>query len=62
MAHIKQNPGWKAGVSRNQLVGCLQSPVTPSDMQAQMLAARFPMSASVAHEVARLCFMEARND
>tara|TARA_R110000868_G_scaffold361248_1_gene623235 strand:+ start:2321 stop:2509 length:189 start_codon:yes stop_codon:yes gene_type:complete len=62
MDYKKQNPGGEAGVSRNQLGGCLQSPVTPSDLQVQMLAARFRMSASVAHEVARLCFLEARND
>lgn len=57
-----QNPGVQAGASRNQLTGWLQSPFTTSESQVQMLACCFCLSLSMAQDIARLCFGEARND
>jgi hypothetical protein len=58
-----QNPGWRAGASRNQLVGWLLTSFTASERQAQTLADRFAFSPWMARDVARLCFGEGhRND
>jgi hypothetical protein len=62
MAQQKQNPGWRAGASRNQLSGWLPLSPTASDQQAQMLATHFRLSPSTARAVARHCFGEAAND
>ena len=62
MAAHMQNPGWRAGASRNQLVGWLHPSLTALDWQAQILASRFCLSPSMARETARLCFGEASND
>lgn len=58
MRHKKQNPGWRAGASRNQLVGWLQLSPTASERQAQTLASRFCLSPWMARDMARLCFGE----
>ena len=60
-AHM-QNPGWRAGASRNQLSGWLHSSPTASDWQAQTLASRFCLSPWLAREMALLCFGEAHHD
>lgn len=58
-----QNPGLAPRASRDLLCsGWSHRPSTASDSQAQMLAARFCVSASLARDLARLCFGEARND
>lgn len=58
-----QNPGWRAGASRDQVCGSgSHSSSTVTDWQAQMLACRFSLPPSMAREVARLCFGEAGND
>jgi hypothetical protein len=57
-----QNPGWRAGASRNQLGGWLLPTSTGSDWRAQMLASRFCLSPWMARDMARLCFGEGRND
>lgn len=58
-----QNPGGQAGVSRDLLCsGWSHPPSTASDWQAQTLASRFCLSPSMARDLARLCFGEARND
>jgi hypothetical protein len=36
-----QNPGWRAGASRDQLGGCSLPVTTATDRQAQLLAGRF---------------------
>jgi len=54
----KQNPGWQAGASRNQLGGWLHHSSNPSERQAQILASRFCVSPSMARDLARLCFGE----
>ena len=53
-----QNPGQKAGASRNQLGGWLHSPSTASDRQAQLIASRICLSPWMARDMARLCFGE----
>lgn len=58
----KQNPGWLAGASRNQLGGWLQCSLTASGWRAQMLASRFCLSTWMARDMARLCFGEGRDD
>ena len=58
----KQNPGWQAGASRNQLGRCLHYFPTASEHQTQMLTCRFCLSPSVARDVARLCFGEPYHD
>ena len=63
MGSKMQNPGWRAGASRNQLRGWLQSSPTAPERQAQTLACRFCLSPSMARDMARLCFGEGcRND
>ena len=62
MAAHMQNPGGQAGASRNQLGGWLQTSSTALGWQAQMLAARFHLSPSMARDIARLCFGEGSND
>ncbi len=62
MAAQIQNPGWRAGASRNQLVGWLHPFPTASERQAQMLACRFCLSPSMARDLARLCFGERCHD
>lgn len=58
-----RNPGGQAGASRDLLcVGWSHRPSTASNSQAQMLASRFCLSPSMARDLARLCFGEARND
>ena len=57
-----QNPGGRAGASRNQLGGWLHSSLTALDWRAQMLAARFSLSPWMARDMARLCFGEGCND
>jgi|JI10StandDraft_1071094.scaffolds.fasta_scaffold92724_5 hypothetical protein len=58
-----QNPGGcNAGASRNQLGGWLQSPLTASEWQAQLLCRCFGMSQPLAHDMARLCFGEGSHD
>lgn len=58
----KQNPGWRAGASRNQLGGWLHTPLTPAERQAQLLTARFCVSRHTARLLAVHCFGEAAND
>lgn len=53
-----QNPGWRAGVSRDQLGCCSRSPFTATDWQAQFIASRCGLPPSMAREVARHCFGE----
>lgn len=62
MAAHMQNPGLKAGASRNQLGGWLLSSLTATDRQAQLFAGRFVLSPPLARDVARLCFGEVAND
>lgn len=62
MSLKKQNPGWRAGASRNQLGRCLHISPIPSERQAQMLAYRFCLAPSTARVVARLCFGEQCHD
>ena len=62
MAAHMQNPGWRAGASRNQLGRWLLPSLTAADRQAQLLARRFVLSPPLARDVARLCFGEAAND
>ena len=62
MVAQKQNPGWRAGASRDQLVGWLHPFPTASERQAQMLACRFCLSPSMARDLARLCFGERCHD
>ena len=57
-----QNPGWRAGASRNQLGGWLLPSLTATDRQAQLLTRRFLLSPPLARDLARLCFGEAAND
>jgi hypothetical protein len=57
-----QNPGWRAGVSRDQLGGWSHSFPTVEDWQVQMLGCRFCLSPWMARDVARLCFGEGGND
>jgi hypothetical protein len=58
-----QNPGWRAGASRDLVCGSgSPSSSTATDWRAQMLACRFCLSPLMAHEVARLCFGEAGHD
>ncbi len=57
-----QNPGWRAGASRNQLVGWLRCSLTAQDWQAQLLASRLDLSPWLARDLARLCFGESRCD
>lgn len=62
MTAQKRNAGRQPGVSRNQLGGWLHRSLTASERQAQLLAARFCLSPSMAKDVARLCYGEAAND
>lgn len=56
-----QNPGGCiAGASRNQLGGWLQSPLTASERQAQLIGRYFCLSRPLARDMARLCFGEGR--
>jgi hypothetical protein len=55
-----QNGGLHPAASRNQLGRWLQQSFTASEAQA--LACRFCLSPSMARDMARLCFGEARND
>jgi hypothetical protein len=58
-----QNPGWRAGASRDLVSGSGSLPLLiATDWRAQMLACRFCLSPLMAHEVARLCFGEAGHD
>lgn len=57
-----QNPGWRAGASRDQLGCWSRSLLTASDWQAQMLASRFVLSPWMAREMASLCFGEGYDD
>ena len=57
-----QNPGWRAGASRNQLGGWLLPLLTVTDQRTQLLAGRFVLSQPLARDVAQLCFGEAAND
>ena len=58
-----QNPGLAPRASRDLLcLGWSHRPSTASDSQAQMLTSRFCLSPSMARDLARLCFGEARND
>jgi hypothetical protein len=55
--------GSSAPASRDLLsLGWSHRPSTASDWQAQTLASRFCLSPSMARDLARLCFGEARND
>jgi len=63
MRQKKQNRG--AGIapaSRNQLGGWLHTPLTASDRQAQLFAARFCLSRHTARLMAGHCYGEASND
>ncbi len=63
MATQMQNPGWRAGASREVLCGrCSLRSSTASERQAQMLACRFRLSPSMARDLARLCFGEHCHD
>lgn len=62
MAAHMQNPGWQAGVSRNQLGGWLLPSLTATERQAQLLASRFMLSPPLARDMARLWFGESAND
>lgn len=64
MTNKKQSRGaGTAPASRDLLcVGWSHRVSTASDSQAQMLASRFCLSPSMARDLARLCFGEARND
>ena len=63
MSANMQNPGWRAGASRDLVSGSgSPSSCTATDWRAQMLACRFCLSPSMACEVARLCFGEAGHD
>lgn len=62
MAAHMQNPGWRAGASRNQLCGWLLPSLTATDRQAQLLASRFVLSPPLARDVAELCFGEGYDD
>lgn len=62
MTLTKQNPSWRAGASRNQLVGWLHHFPTASESQAQMLAGRFRLSPWLAGDIARLCYGKPAND
>lgn len=58
-----QNPGWRAGASRDLVSGSgSQFSSTATDWRAQMLACRFCLPPLMAREVARLCFGEDGND
>jgi hypothetical protein len=57
-----QNPGLAPRASRNQLVGCLRSPLTASESRAQIFASRFCLSPSMARDMAWLCFGECCDD
>lgn len=58
-----QNPGLAPRASRDLLsLGWSHRSSTASDSQAQMLTSRFCLSPSMARDLARLCFGEARND
>ena len=62
MAVQMQNPGWRAGASRNQLGGWLHLSPTASDWRAQILASRFCLSPWMAQDMTRLCFGEGRSN
>jgi hypothetical protein len=58
-----QNPGWRAGASRDLVSGSGSlSSFTATDWRAQILASRLCLSPLMAHEVARLCFGEAGHE
>ena len=61
MAKI-QNPGWRAGASRNQLGRWLPKSNTAQSQQTQRLIARYDLSKSLARTFARLAYGEAAND
>ena len=58
----KQNPGWRAGASCDQIGICSRKPSSLSRHQAQFLKARFGLPRSIANEVSSLFFGEAAND
>mgnify|MGYP001069025721 CR=1 FL=1 len=61
MAH-KQNPGWRAGASCDQIAFSSHKPSSRHQRRVQMLTSRFALSPSMARELAKLCFGEAAND
>lgn len=56
-AHM-QNAGLRPGVSRDQLGGWSQLPITAPDWRWQLIACRYRLPSSMARETARLCFGE----
>jgi hypothetical protein len=62
MASKMQNPGVQAGGLVTHSNGSSPAYLTASDLQRQTLIARFCLSPSLAQDVSRLCFGEARHD
>jgi hypothetical protein len=58
----KQNPGWQAGASRNQLRRWLPLSNTARSQQTQRMIERFCVSQSLARTLAHLAYGEAAND
>jgi hypothetical protein len=59
MSPTSKTPAGKAGASRDSCGGRSHSLFTVSDMQAQLLAARFRLSPWMAHDMAEHCFGSA---
>lgn len=58
----KQNPGWRAGASCDQIGVCSLEASNLQTRQAQFLKQRFRLPHSLAREVSKLHFGEAAND
>jgi len=62
MAAQMQNPGLAPRASRDCCGGRSHPLFTALECRAQMFASRFCLSPWMAHDLARLCFGESRND
>ena len=60
MATHMQNAGVRPGVSRDQLGGWSQFPITVPDWRWQLIASRYQLPGSMARETAQLHFGEGR--
>lgn len=58
----KQNPGWRAGASCDQIGVCSHAASNLHQRQAQFLSDRLRLSDAIAREVSKHCFGEAAND
>ena len=62
MPNQQKSPGMHAGALLVTSNGSSPLHFTASDLQRQTLIARFCLSPSLAQDVSRLCFGEARHD